>query len=241
MNHNIHKDFILSPITDILRDAVSASAGVGNGIQTFPLWDYVMQSVFIKMTGFQEQKIKCISWEIATYDYEYRRDFIKTPLGECSTYKEKQKIYYDLIDQIEKYGLKFDDLKSLINKEEILSKTKSDIKNIFSHTNLFIWAQKYFMNYESIVNDINVGHFMNEKGSLFSEGKLIKMYKYLNDQRNRIAHNTTSYQQNLPTLKTLIEKDYKYNNYFLYFAILVLIDEIFIQLYDKYLTMLNSI
>ena len=241
MNHNIHKDFILSPITDILRDAVSASAGVGNGIQTFPLWDYVMQSVFIKMTGFQEQKIKCISWEIATYDYEYRRDFIKTPLGECSTYKEKQKIHYDLIDQIEKYGLKFDDLKSLINKEEILSKTKSDIKNIFSHTNLFIWAQKYFMNYESIVNDINVGHFMNEKGSLFSEGKLIKMYKYLYDQRNRIAHNTTSYQQNLPTLKTLIEKDYKYNNYFLYFAILVLIDEIFIQLYDKYLTMLNSI
>jgi hypothetical protein len=241
MHHNIHKYFILSPITDILRDAVSASAGVGNGIQTFPLWDYVMQSVFIKMTGFQEQKMKCICWEIATYDYDYRYKFSQEKLGECSNYKDKQKIYQDLIIQIEKNGLKFDDINTKDNKKEILSKTKSEIKNIFSNTNLLIWGQKYFNNYESVVKDIKFEHFMNDKVSLFSDAKLKKMYVYLYDQRNRIAHNATSYQQNLPTLKTLIEDDYKYNNYFLYFAILILIDGIFIQLYKKYLVMLNSI
>ena len=55
-----HTEFILSPITKILDDVVSASSGIGSGIETFSLCDYVMQSVFMKMTGFQEQKMKCI-------------------------------------------------------------------------------------------------------------------------------------------------------------------------------------
>src|SRR5688572_16987320 len=87
---NNHTEFILSPTTDILRDVVSASAGIGHGIETYPLCDYVMQSAFLKMTGFQEQKMKCICWELATNDYEYRYEFTKNPLGECSSYKEKQ-------------------------------------------------------------------------------------------------------------------------------------------------------
>ena len=67
-----HTDFILAPISDILKDSISASDGIGSGMETFPLSDYVMQSVFLKMTGFQEQKMKCIVWDLATIDYEYR-------------------------------------------------------------------------------------------------------------------------------------------------------------------------
>jgi len=242
MHHNIHKDFISSSIKDILKNAVYASAGIGNGIQTFPLCDYIMQSVFIKMTGFQEQKMKCICWEIATYDYEYRRDFTKTPLGECSRYNDKNDIYKVLIKQIENYDLDFNEIKNAINKPEILTTTISDIENIFSNTNLLVWSQKYFFDFKTIFNDVRETDFVNEKGSLFSSPLLQKIYKdYLYKHRNRISHNVSSYQQNLPTLKTLIQDDYKYNNYFVYFAILVLIDEIFIQLYNKYLTMLNSI
>ena len=33
-----------------------------------------MQSIFMKMTGAQEQKMKCICWEIATIDFDLRRD-----------------------------------------------------------------------------------------------------------------------------------------------------------------------
>ena len=57
---------------------------------------------------------------------------------------------------------------------------------------------------------------------------------HLYKHRNRIAHNTVSYQQNLPSLKSLIDENYKYNNYFLWFSILILIDNIFIELYNKY-------
>ena len=234
MRPNIHTDFILSPITDILKDVVSASAGIGSGIETFTLCDYVMQSVFIRMTGFQEQKMKCVCWEMATVDYEYRYEFTRTPLGECSSYSEKQKIYRDLDKQIEKYGLEFSKID--IGKQDILKTTFSDILDTFSNTNLSIWAQKDFLNFQTISDQIKDSHFASEKGSLFSDASLRKMYEeHLYRQRNRIAHNTSSYQQNLPTLKTLIDEDFKYENYFVYFSILVLIDKIFIELYKKYL------
>ena len=89
MNHN---NFILSPVSEILKDMVSASSGIGNGIESFPLFEYIMQSTFLKITGAQEQKMKCIVWELATHDYEYRyMRFTKNQLGECSNYSEKQK------------------------------------------------------------------------------------------------------------------------------------------------------
>lgn len=239
MHPNNHKNFILSPVTDILKDVVSASAGIGSGIETFTLCDYVMQSVFLKMTGFQEQKMKCICWEMATFDYEYRYEFTKTPLGECSSYSEKQKIYRDLIKQIEKSGLEF--TKIAIDKKNILTMTFSNIFHTFSNTNLSIWAQKDFLNFQTISSQIKDSHFANEKGSLFADPSLKKMYdEHLYRQRNRIAHNTSSYQQNLPTLKTVINEDYKYENYFVYFFILGLIDKIFIELYNKYLMTIEN-
>ena len=120
MNHN---NFILSPIGEILKDMVSASSGVGNGIESFPLLDYIMQATFLKMTGAQEQKMKCIGWELATYDYEYRYKFTQKPLGECSSYDEKEKIFNDIIYQIVKHGKKEFDIYS-IDKQKLLTKTK---------------------------------------------------------------------------------------------------------------------
>lgn len=234
MQHSAHRDFILSPITVILEDAVAASIGIGNGIETFPLCDYVMQSIFLKMTGFQEQKMKCICWEMATIDFEYRYEFTKKPLGECSSYQEKQTIYKDLIKQIEKYGLEFS--KIVIDNKSILKQTISDIIEIFSNTNLSIWAHKDFLNFQGITKSIKETHFANDKVTLFADPKLKTMYDdHLFRHRNRVAHNTSSYQQNLPTLKTLFNQDYKYENYFVFFSILVLIDKIFIKLYQTYL------
>lgn len=52
--------------------------------------------------------------------------------------------------------------------------------------------------------------------------------------RNRCAHNTLSYQENLPTLNTLLKVKPKDDNYFVRFTILVLIDKIYVRLYEKY-------
>ena len=244
MYPNIHKEFIISPIAGLLKDIVTASAGIGSGIETFPLCDYIMQSVFLKMTGFQEQKMKCICWEMATNDYEYRYDFTKNPLGECSNYKDKQIIYKELIKQIKKQNNGFN-VSNDINKVNILANTTSVIKDGFSGTNLSIWAQKSYNEFDDIWNGITYTYFANDDNNLFTGiaggRSLKKIYEdHLYKHRNRIAHNTLSYQQNLPTLKSLVNEDYKYENYFVYFSVLVLIDSIFIELYNKYLTALEE-
>lgn len=46
-----HKKFILSALSDILKNATSATFGLRNGIETYPTFDYILQSVFLKMTG----------------------------------------------------------------------------------------------------------------------------------------------------------------------------------------------
>ncbi|AIM36916.1 hypothetical protein KO02_09585 [Sphingobacterium sp. ML3W] len=240
MRPNIHTDFILSPITDILKDVVSASTGIGSGIETYPMCDYVMQSVFLKLTGFQEQKLKCVCWELATVDFEYRYDYHTKPVGERSSYSDKQALYKDLVEQIVKRTTNFN-VQNDINKDNILTITTNSIKNIFEKTNLSIWSQKNFNEYGAIWSEIEKKHFANDNTNLFTATKedeisLQRIYRnYLYKHRNRIAHNTQSYQQNLPTLKTLINIDYKYENYFIWFSTLVLIDEIFRALYVKYL------
>ena len=72
-----HEAFILTPITSVLEEMTVAASGIDAGIETYPLWDYILQSTFTKMTGFQEQKMKCIDWELATNGYDYRRFFLK--------------------------------------------------------------------------------------------------------------------------------------------------------------------
>lgn len=59
--------------------------------------------------------------------------------------------------------------------------------------------------------------------------------KYLYTERNRCAHNTRSYQHNLPSLKEMMSKEYKLQNYFLYISILLLLDNIFVKLFGIYL------
>lgn len=240
-----HTNFILSPITDILKEAATASAGIGSGIETYPLCDYIMQSIFLKMTGFQEQKMKCICWELATNDYEYRYNrFSKSKLGECSCYSEKNTIYKDLIDCIKRYDNGFIFSMDKLSKLNVICQY---VRNIFIDTNLSIWAQDEYNKFEEIIlnrisSSLNDNKFLfdnADKDDMNSNNHIRKIYNHLYRHRNRCAHNIQSYQQNLPTLKTLAEENYQYENYFVRFATLILIDKIFRELYKKYLNVLE--
>jgi hypothetical protein len=138
--------------------------------------------------------------------------------------------------------------------------TISEINRIFSNTNLLIWAQNDFNEYRNIINgiedicfaDISNDYLFQNCSNCHKNGKNKQIPKCKNDKnlkeiyatlykyRNVCAHNTQSYQQNLPTLKTLSDENYQYENYFVRFAILTLIDKIFIELYTKYSNALDS-
>ena len=242
---NQHKKFILTPITNILQQAIVATKNIGNGIETFPLADYVLQSVFIKMTGAQEQKMKCLMWEMAHNDFEFRYNFLKESHGEYSNYQDKQKVYNSLIKQIlivEKTFL----IKDKIDKRNILASSK--LENLLKDSNLIVWSEKSFTNYRKLWSEIQNKHFANQntvllEPTLTDKGKMslrILYEEHLYKNRNRIAHNTKSYQHNLPTLNALKCENFIFENYFLWFSTLILIDQIFIELYKIYLETLNQ-
>lgn len=227
-----HDKFILAPMSKILKEVVLASAGIGDGIETYPLCDYIMQSVFLKMTGYQEQKMKCIAWEIATNDYEYRRRLLndEDKLGECSEYKAKNKIYKSLCKQVEDFSPNFN-FKAPEIKERVKQNSFDLVIDVFDGTNLAVWKNEMFNEFSrsKVIKDNQ--YLM---GTELLESILIEEYKKLYNQRNRIAHNTVSYQQNLPDFSVLrAEKNYS-RNYFLWFSILLLIDNIFIEVYKMY-------
>ncbi len=228
-----HSDFILAPITTILNDMLAAHSGIGIGIETFPLSEYSMQTTFLRMTGFQEQKMKCICWELATdnLDYRYKR-FNKSPLGECSTYGEKQIVYKDLLEGILNFDPKYD-INVSVNRKQIRNDTRSQIKDIFQDSNLAYWTKENFNDCLMAWLDIKSSHIA-KPDNLF-ENVLQDKYELLYRHRNRCAHNTFSYQENLPTLTSLVDDNHIYENYYVRFSLLILIDKIFIELYNKYL------
>lgn len=239
---NPHKIFILTPVSGILEEANLAINPIGCGIETYPLLDYIMQSIFIKMTGSQEQKLKCIAWELATNDFEFRREFFKDFNTEFSRYEDKNKVYQKLLEQISIVKGSF----LLCNSTRIEIRNKSSLDSSILNSNLKKWHQKEYENYTQLWNGVKEGYFANQEKQLLNSNNgnnicLQKIYKeHLYKNRNRIAHNTTSFQQNLPTLERLKSKNYQYENYFLWFSILILIDEIFMALYREYLKTLEQ-
>jgi len=229
---NKHTNFILKPISTIIADVVSASRSIGNGIEGYPLSEYIMQSVFLKMTGFQEQKMKCICWDLATDDYEYRyRRYSQKPLGECSSYDEKKIIYKDLIELITKRNPAFQ-VHNDINKVTLKNRTVSELITAFSNSNILSWAERNYMDFSTDAGLLPENQFATSANLL--ENVLQQRYALLYKHRNRCAHNTLSYQENLPTLESLRDPNYIYDNYFVRFALLTLIDKIFVELYQIY-------
>ena len=268
-----HTDFILTPITTILEEAVAATSSIGDGIETYPLCDYILQATFLKMTGFQEQKMKCIAWELGTNDFEFRYWWLeKADLGTYSAYDHKNKIYKEFYQVLKRINIDFSITD--INKKSLLDNATHKINEIFKDSNLISWVRADFSYFVS--DDwTDIDQFLKDENNMFvsipnennrpkkperkekdsdqayedklreynskytiyiknKEHNLRCKYEIMFNQRNRLAHNTLSYQQNLPTLNKLVNETQESRNYFIWFGLLTLIDNIFIELYRLY-------
>lgn len=311
MFNNVHTEFILTPLEDILIDGFNACEGVADRIDSFPMKEYFMQSLFLKMTGAQEQKLKCICWEMATNNYQYRYEYLNMKkYGECSSYKDKNDIFHDILTNIREVCRDFevdmiwDDFKiqeeiilnertkwetevrnkyskqaeAIISKQieqgkHITDETKAKIRSKFNrkplpegdfqiHVNslkkkqffadvlnqykvlltksrITTWDGVAYADYNSTlwrnlaIREIN-------PGDALLGGKMQQLYHdIVFVHRNRCAHNTISYQQNLPTFDVMNKPEYLLENYFLRFIILIIIDEILMAAYRFYLKSLS--
>lgn len=293
MHNSLQRKFILTPIASILQDTVTACNGIGRGIETQSLGEYVLQTTFLKMTGAQEQKLKCICWEMATNDYDYRYQYLKKNYGECSSYDDKNRIYKDLVARIVKSNPGFSvagifgDVDISAKENELIEKRIKDtqykqeknmgralndveaqkladgmrahwakngicekeranfhrialfesmqdlVEGIVGGTMVAQWEQHNYQNYVKNWKGLASGRFA--MGDVLMDKDYQVLYtNVVYNHRNRCAHNLSSFQSNLPTLKTLIEEGFVFDNYYYRFSILLLLDEIFMRLYKVY-------
>lgn len=241
-----HTDFILSPLSDILMEGFLACQAVGDGIESYPLCDYVLQSLFLKLTGAQEQKLKCICWDLATKDYDYRYEYLnRKNYGECSNYDSKNGIFKDLISIIQKKDGSFDPSR-ILNTE--LSAFLLELSTMYDGSLMAEWQPSEYFSYKSslpsTLSASRIGQSQQKKGvttySLFHESVKDTYESVVYRHRNRCAHNTLSYQINKPDLSFLASDEVLKHNYFLRYALILVIDKIFIVLFEKYLSLQNE-
>lgn len=171
-----------------------------------------------------EQKAKCILWDIATHDFDFRRSFlteINSKQGEYSNYKSKNLVYTTLVEQVGKIDGN--------RKDELLGQLNDFKGNILKKSIVEVWLPRELRNLE-ITNLFDVKKW--GKNSLFDDS-LKGIYESLYAHRNRCAHNALSYQGNVMSLKKI--REIKENdNYASWFTLLVLIDMIYMELYRQF-------
>lgn len=238
-----HSKFILTPISSILKDAVNALSGISCGIETYPMAEYIFQSIFLKMTGALEQKLKCICWDIATNDYEYRYEYLKKKYSEYSSASDKKNVMNDLCGRIIHLDSGFNFMALIPDKKTFLNNSINEVVWKMESSLLSQWHKKdfdFFYNHPGFLIEKQISfsskkHFISLGENFWNDYDNI-VYKH----RNRCAHNLESYQLNLPTLSKLVSDRYEYENYFYRFSIIVLLDNIYMILYNKYQEALNS-
>ncbi len=227
---SVRTDFITTSVYEILQQGVAAAECLQHdGIDTYPISDYLLQSVFLRMTGFEEQKLRNICWEVATMDLDYRYKTLqgRVSYGEFSTLDDKKSVFDLLKSKTKEYGREF----SLeAKKERFLSEVKMEMENAMKDSLITKSFPDEYHRYEIFIKTWRAEHFA--KSNLLLGGNIEKVYEALYKQRNRCAHNTASYQQDMLTLTDMQDSQMLNSNYFSYFAILLLLDKIFIESYQ---------
>lgn len=233
-----HSDFILTPVSEILEEAGVAIGNQKSGIEKYPLKEYFLQSLFLKLTGAQEQKFKCILWDIGTYDYEIRYKFFRSRgenVGECSGLKAKNTIFMSIMDRMK-------NLNSPVKPDNAIR--KACLANVRTHLERFHksclsqgWPQGDYDEYLAVFGKMNPSNIY--KDSVLLAGGKPQSWANIYDiavfrHRNRCAHNLLSYQGNKPGF-ALLQTEYRYWNYYLRYALLLLIDEVMSDVYRQWL------
>lgn len=229
---SVRTGFINTSVFEILQEGVSTVGCIQqDGIDTYPMLGLLLQSVFLRMTGFEEQKLRNICWEVATLDLDYRYNTLqgRVSYGEFSSLDDKKNVYLLLKDKIKEYGGELD-LDS--KKSTMLKSVKDEMSSVFNGSLIARSFPSDYHQFEIYFKTWKAEHFA--LGGQLLGGTIEHVYKALFKQRNRGAHNTLSYQQDAITLSEMQDSQMSNCNYFSYFAILLLLDKVFIETFNVF-------
>lgn len=227
--------FISSPLSGLLDEAVEALGAVDSGMNGYCVADWLMPTVFLRMTGAQEQKLKCINWNLGSLDLELRYQRYSSKMGEMSCYDDKKTLCGELLSYIVRNDRNFNPMTD-VDRQTLLDEAGHSIEDSCGISVMKVWYAGDYKDFVDVTSGFKAQELVNwdsnnkKLNSLFS-GNLLSAYQALYNHRNRCAHNSTSYQKNLPMFDVLSGPSAIYENYFIRFYVLVLLDMLFVQLY----------
>lgn len=234
----MHTDFIISDIFDVVDDAIMSTSSIGQNIAHYSLCEYLFQSVFLRLTGYQEQKLKCILWEIASDDLDFRYKYLSgsVKVNECSQLSDKNIVYNILKKTLEDKNHPF-----LFPDETEINRQISEIKdNLISkfETSVFRkWLPREYSRFIEFSSNIRYkrdGYF-TLKSIFGGDNYLNEAFDKLYRHRNRCAHNLLSYQSNVPKLLDFTKDVDGSDNYFTRILLLCMIDNVFTRMFKFYI------
>ena len=234
--------FIKTSIIEVLQEGIAAVDCMQDcGLDTFPMMQYVLQSLFLKMTGYGEQKLRFIIWEIASYDLEFQYNLLKgeCSFGEFSQLSEKKTVYAKLLKEVSTFGLT--DVLTERIKNDIIQEVKDEMNATFEKSSIKDAYPDVYERFLTFLSGWNSDSFA--KGNELLRDNLVPIYtEYIYTQRNCCAHNTLSYQQDFLSFEDMKKPYMVYANYFTSFAVLLLLDKVFVHLFGAFerLVELNS-
>lgn len=234
----MHTDFIISDIFDVVDDAIMSTSSIGQNIAHYSLCEYLFQSVFLRLTGYQEQKLKCILWEIASDDLDFRYKYLSgsVKVNECSQLSDKNIVYNILTKTLEDKNHPFlfpDEIE--INRQ--ISEIKDNLISKFETSVFRKWLPREYSRFIEFSSNIRYkrdGYF-TLKSIFGGDNYLNEAFDKLYRHRNRCAHNLLSYQSNVPKLLDFTKDVDGSDNYFTRILLLCMIDNVFTRMFKFYI------
>lgn len=234
----MHTDFIISDIFDVVDDAIMSTSSVGQNIAHYSLCEYLFQSIFLRLTGYQEQKLKCILWEIASDDLDFRYKYLSgsVKVNECSQLSDKNMVYNILKKTLEDKNHPFlfpDEIE--INRQ--ISEIKDNLISKFETSAFRKWLPREYSRFIEFSSNIRYkrdGYF-TLKSIFGGDNYLNEAFDKLYRHRNRCAHNLLSYQSNVPKLLDFTKDVDGSDNYFTRILLLCMIDNVFTRMFKFYI------
>lgn len=234
----MHTDFIISDIFDVVDDAIMSTSSIGQNISHYSLCEYLFQSVFLRLTGYQEQKLKCILWEIASDDLDFRYKYLSgsVKVNECSQLSDKNIVYNILKKALEDKNHPFlfpDEIE--INRQ--ISEIKDNLISKFETSVFRKWLPREYSRFIEFSSNIRYkrdGYF-TLKSIFGGDNYLNEAFDKLYRHRNRCAHNLLSYQSNVPKLLDFTKDVDGSDNYFTRILLLCMIDNVFTRMFKFYI------
>lgn len=256
-----NSEYIKIPITSLLDEAIAILSNMEWNMRSFAVAEYIFHSLFLKMTGAQEQKFKCLVWEIGSIDLDFRKNQIfdkKWEYGECSKLDVKNDIIKALYNCTKEYQWnKSENIISEKERDDIYLNAKEYINYLYERAlkksvyhreyNDFnrIWQSK-IMPTDSIwwENNGQLVPFKNKDNYNAKDRDNIITFKDVYDNlyyyRNLCAHNFKAFQTNNFDFNRMRKAVDVTNNYFFRFAALMVIDAIVITIYKKFESLTSS-